>query len=56
VLAEFQRIKTFLLELLMNTSFKRIGYGVADFELVQKEHYYYIDKTCFIPELEETGR
>lgn len=33
---------------------KRIPYGKADFEAVNAEHRYYIDKTRFIPELEKT--
>ncbi len=33
---------------------KRIPYGKSDFEAINKENRYYIDKTMFIPELEQT--
>ena len=39
----------------MNT-IKRIPYGLTDFNLIRKENYYYVDKTRFIPLLEETSR
>ena len=35
---------------------KRIPYGITDFELIRKEHYYYVDKTQYIPLLEDAGR
>lgn len=35
---------------------KKIPYGIADFKLIQDEDYYYVDKTMFIPMLEEAGR
>ncbi|CAN2049193.1 AAA family ATPase [Candidatus Magnetomoraceae bacterium gMMP-13] len=31
---------------------KRIPYGISDFERINKENYYYVDKTEFIPVLE----
>ena len=34
----------------------KIPYGVADFKTLRKEHLYYIDKTGFIPTLEQAGR
>ena len=33
-----------------------IPYGISDFCGVKKEHFYYIDKTSFIPKLEQYGR
>ena len=35
---------------------KKIPYGIADFKVIQDENYYYVDKTMFIPLLEETGK
>ncbi len=32
---------------------KKIPYGIRDFERIKTENYYYIDKTHFIPELED---
>ena len=34
---------------------KRIPYGLSDFKRVLKENYYYVDKTQYIPLLEEYG-
>lgn len=34
------------------SDFKRIPYGVADFEKIQCDNLYYVDKTAFIPQLE----
>ncbi|OYT12998.1 MAG: hypothetical protein B6I19_07490 [Bacteroidetes bacterium 4572_114] len=33
---------------------KNIPYGVGDFESVQLENDYYVDKTMFIPQVEKT--
>ncbi len=33
---------------------KRLPYGLTDIERIQTENYYYVDKTRFIPVLEET--
>nr|MBP7563715.1 AAA family ATPase [Candidatus Cloacimonadota bacterium] len=33
---------------------KRIPYGKSDFETVNKQNDYYVDKTMFIPLIEET--
>ncbi len=33
----------------------KIPYGVPDFRRIREEHYYYIDKTGFIPTLEQAG-
>ncbi len=38
----------------MNT-IKRIPYGLTDFNRIQNENYYYVDKTRYIPLLEETA-
>ena len=35
---------------------KKIPYGISDYSLLKKEDYYFIDKTPFIPKLEDTGR
>ncbi len=35
---------------------KKIPYGIADFKVIQDEDYYYVDKTMFIPLLEEAGK
>jgi hypothetical protein len=34
---------------------KRIPYGKGDFEAVNAENEYYVDKTMFIPELEQSS-
>ena len=33
---------------------KRIPYGKGDFEAINADNRYYVDKTMFIPQLEET--
>ncbi len=38
----------------MATNIKPIPYGVSDFESVRLEDYYYVDKTGYIPSLENT--
>ena len=40
----------------METTYKKIPYGIADFKLIQNENYYYVDKTGYIPMLEASGR
>ena len=35
---------------------KKIPYGVTNLELIIREGYYYVDKTRFIPRLEDEGR
>ncbi len=37
----------------MKQNFKRVPYGVSDFELVMEQNQYYVDKTMFIPLLED---
>ena len=39
----------------MNTV-KGIPYGVARFEEVRNENFYYVDKIMFLPLLEDTGK
>lgn len=34
---------------------KRISYGIASFEQVRNDNAYYVDKTMYLPMLEETG-
>ena len=38
------------------TDLKKIPYGITDFKLMQTEPYYYVDKTRYIPKLEDAGR
>ena len=38
------------------TKVKQLPYGVADFETVMKDNLYYVDKTMYIPLLEEQPR
>jgi len=35
---------------------KKLPYGVSDFEMLREEHYYYVDKTRFIREIENASR
>jgi len=37
-------------------TYKKIPYGIADFKLIQDENYYYVDKTRYLPLLEDIGR
>ena len=37
------------------TAIKGLPYGVANFEEVRSENRYYIDKTMYLPLLEETN-
>ena len=34
---------------------KRIPYGVANYELLVQQNSYYVDKTTFLPVVEEAG-
>ncbi|MBF0120840.1 MAG: AAA family ATPase [Desulfobacterales bacterium] len=36
-------------------NFKAIPYGIADFQKIQQNNLYYVDKTRFIPEIEKSG-
>lgn len=40
----------------MEQQVKRVPYGVADFAQVIEQNQYYVDKTMFIPELENQPR
>jgi len=35
---------------------RKLPYGVSDFEMLREENYYYVDKTEFIREIENTSR
>ena len=35
---------------------KKIPYGISDFELMRKDNYYYVDKTGFIKNIENSSR
>ena len=35
---------------------KKIPYGIADYKMLVEENYYFVDKTHYIPKLEEIGR
>lgn len=35
---------------------KLLPYGMTNFETIMSEHYYYVDKTMFIPQIERTSR
>ena len=38
------------------SSFKKIPYGLTDFELIIKEDFYFVDKTRYIQLIEESPR
>ena len=40
----------------MMNAVKGIPYGVARFEEVRNENFYYVDKTMYLPLLEDTGK
>jgi len=35
---------------------KKMPYGISDYELLQTEGYYYVDKTMYLHALEDIGR
>ena len=35
---------------------KKIPYGISSYKTIKQENYYYVDKTRYIPKLEETGK
>ena len=35
--------------------YKRIPYGISSYKRIRQENRYYVDKTAYIPELEEAG-
>jgi hypothetical protein len=39
-----------------NKSIKEIPYGIADYELIRMENYYYVDKTPYLQTLKKAGR
>ncbi|OQX07457.1 MAG: hypothetical protein BWK80_49500, partial [Desulfobacteraceae bacterium IS3] len=36
--------------------YKKIPYGISSYKTIRQENYYYVDKTRFIPQFEETGK
>jgi len=38
------------------TAIKEIPYGIADYELIRRENYYYVDKTLYLQTLKKAGR
>ena len=40
----------------MNQNYKRVPYGVSDFETVMTQNLYYVDKTRYLPMLEDEAR
>ncbi|HLP46501.1 MAG TPA: AAA family ATPase, partial [Candidatus Kapabacteria bacterium] len=38
------------------TGIKKIPYGISDYDLLKRDNYYYVDKTPYIPLIENTGR
>ncbi len=40
----------------MKPGTKKIPYGLTDFKEIQTENYYYVDKTSYIPQLEQEGK
>ncbi|MCP5048663.1 MAG: AAA family ATPase, partial [bacterium] len=34
---------------------KKIPYGIADYAKLLREHHYYVDKTMYLPAIEESG-
>lgn len=39
-----------------NENIKKIPYGIADYELIRTENYYYVDKTMYLVTLRDSGR
>ena len=39
-----------------NETIKGIPYGIADYELIRTENYYYVDKTLYLETLKKAGR
>lgn len=35
---------------------KRLPYGMMNFAVIRREDYYYVDKTHFIPQIEQADR
>ena len=38
------------------SAFRRLPYGMTNFETIRLENYYYVDKTGFIPKMEAANR
>lgn len=41
---------------MMRQAYKQVPYGVSDFITVVTQNLYYVDKTMYIPQLEEEAR
>jgi len=39
-----------------NETIKEIPYGIADYELIRTENYYYVDKTHYLKTIKKAGR
>ncbi|MCP4146806.1 MAG: AAA family ATPase [bacterium] len=37
-------------------SIKKIPYGIADYKLIRRENYYYVDKTRYLKDIKKAGR
>ena len=40
---------------MMNPDTKQVPYGVADFESIRRDNLYYVDKTMYLPLIEDTA-
>jgi len=43
-------------ETMSEVEIKKIPYAITDYDLIRRGNYYYVDKTRFIPIIEDTGR
>ncbi len=43
-------------ESIRTEAIKEIPYGIADYELIRNENYYYVDKTPYLHALKKAGR
>ena len=39
----------------MNPNTRQVPYGVADFESIRRDNLYYVDKTMYLPLIEDTA-
>lgn len=39
----------------MSSKVKNLSYGISDFKQLRREEKYYVDKTMFLPLMEEQG-
>jgi len=40
----------------MTNNYRQIPYGISSYKTIRQENCYYVDKTRYIPEIEETGK